>query len=92
MRQNTAVRLAYAEGRRDRAALGGMGGPTDPVSLNDGRYLRVSVVWPLSDTEEGADCKPLKAGYRYQSDREGQAWICRYDYLRGPGPDRHLAG
>lgn len=89
MRESTAMRLSYVNGRRDRGVLGGMGGPTDPVPLNDGRYLRVSASMALIDTDEGVRLKMLTAGYQYQADPEGKAWIFRYDYLREPGPDRH---
>jgi hypothetical protein len=87
--RNTGLRLAYADGRRDRGVLGGMGGPTDPVPLNDGRYLRVSVSLALVETDDGTRLKTLKGGYQYQADRDGKAWIFRYDYLREPGEDRH---
>lgn len=89
MRPNASLRMSYAEGRRDRAALGGMSGPTDPVPLNDGRYLRLSVSVALEETPDGPRLKTLKAGYQYQADQQGKKWICRYDYLREPGPDRH---
>jgi hypothetical protein len=89
MRHNTAMRIIYAGERRDRGTLGGMRGPTDRVPLNDGRYLRVSVSMELVGTEEGTRLKTLNASYQYRSDRDGKAWICRYDYLREPGTARH---
>jgi hypothetical protein len=66
-----------------------MGGPTDPVPLTDGRYLRVSVSMGLVDTPDGPRLKVFKSGYQYQVDQTGEEWICRYDYLREPGDNPH---
>jgi hypothetical protein len=79
------VRLTYATSR-DRAALGGSGGPTDPLPLNDGRFLRVSVSLYLTERNRLA---VSTSSYQYQVDRDGDRWIFRYDYLREPGPQPH---
>jgi hypothetical protein len=82
------VRLAYLERQRSRAAIGGLGGPTDPLPLNDGRYLRTSVSLYLDDDDErGPLLKVAKSSYQYQADHGGKHWVFRYDYLREPGPD-----
>jgi hypothetical protein len=79
------VRLTYGTSR-DRAALGGSGGPTDPLPLNDGRFLRVSVSLYLTERNRLA---VSTSSYQYQVDRDGDRWIFRYDYLREPGPQPH---
>ena len=74
-------------------ALGGWDGPQDPLPLNDGRDLRLSVALYLADTPHGPRLKVKDAGYQYQSDRDGERWIFRYDYLRhppAPHPAAHL--
>jgi hypothetical protein len=84
------VRLSYLEGRHDRAVLGGPQGPTDPLLLTDGRYLRVSIsVFIDHDDERGPFLKVRESSLQYQADREGRDWVFRYDYLREPGPDPH---
>jgi hypothetical protein len=81
------VRLARGEDP-DRAALGGYGGPTDPLPLNDGRFLRTSVGLYVAGLDEGNRLKVSTSSYQYQLDREGERWIFRYDYLREP-PEPH---
>ncbi len=81
------VRLASGP-RLGTRVLGGLGGPDDPVPLNDGRYLRISVTLFLASTPAGHRLKVEKAVYQYQMDQEGEQWIFRYDYLRRP-PEPH---
>lgn len=84
------ARLSYLEGQHDQAVLGGPEGPTDPLLLTDGRYLRVSVaVFIDHDDERGAFLKVRESSLQYQADRDGRDWLFRYDYLREPGPDPH---
>jgi hypothetical protein len=84
------VRLSYGPTGRDRAVLGGAAGPTDPLPLNDGRFLRLSVSLYLDpDDERGRLLKVSTSSYQYQADEAGKGWIVRYDYLREPGPDPH---
>ena len=71
-------------------ALGGWNGPDDPLPLNDDRYLRLSIALYLEDTPHGSRLKVSEAGYQYQTDRDGDEWIFRYDYVRHP-PDPHPA-
>lgn len=90
--QRGVVRLTRLPGMGDRAALGGWDGPQDPVPLNDGRWLRVSVGLYLEPTPGGTRLKVSDASYQYQMDREPEPdrWIFRYDYLRTP-PSPHPA-
>ena len=85
--QSSTVRAAFAlryGPRKDASVLTGLGGP---LLLNDGRFLRFDVSVYL-DPHAGS-LKTSKASYQYQLDRDGHQWICRYDYLREPGPDPH---
>ena len=77
------LRLASRPPGEARFVLGGMGGPRDPLRLNDGHYLRLSLTLYL-DPEDRHFLKVERAGYQYQMDRAGDRWIFRYDYLRDP--------
>lgn len=85
------VRLAYREGESDRAVLGGATGPTDPLRLTDGSFLRVSIaVFVDRDDDRGSSfMKVRESSFQHQLDEEGHEWTFRYDYLREPGPDPH---
>jgi hypothetical protein len=79
--------------RTDVRVLGGWGGPEDPLPLNDGRFLRVSVTLLLAPTKDVLRLKVEESSYQYQMDTEGERWIFRYDYLRHPRhpyPASHL--
>jgi hypothetical protein len=90
LRHDGIIRLSYGPTGRDRAVLGGATGPTDPLPLNDGRFLRLSVSLYLDlDDERGRLLKVSTSSYQYQADQAGKRWIARYDYLREPGPDPH---
>lgn len=90
LRPGGMVRLTYGPSGRDRAALGGAAGPTDPLLLNDGRLLRLSMSLYLdTEDERGPLLKVSKSSCQYQADLKGERWIVRYDYLREPGPDPH---
>jgi len=91
--QNGTVTLSYPFGERDRAVLGGWGGPLDPLPLNDGRFLRLAITAYLEDTPHGPRLKVENAGYQYQADRDGENWIFRYDFSRNPAnpyPEAHV--
>lgn len=60
------------------------------VQLNDGRYLRVSIILYLEPHETGHRLKVEQASYQYQSDEAGDRWVFRYDYRREP-TDLHPA-
>jgi hypothetical protein len=86
-----AVRLSYED--LDRPALGGWNGPTDPLPLNDGHFLRLSASLYLAQTDAGIRMKVKNSAYQYQTDKEGNEWVFRYDYLRLPPglePGAHL--
>lgn len=77
----------------DTLALGGWRGPDDPLPLNDGRYLRLSIALYLDTTPRDRRLKVKHSSYQYQSDADGEQWIFRYDYLRtaeDPHPGAHL--
>ena len=81
--RSSSIALRYGP-RKDAAVLTGLGGP---LLLNDERFLRFDLSVYL-DPHAGW-LKTSKASYQYQLDRDGHQWICRYDYLREPGPDPH---
>jgi hypothetical protein len=82
------VRLIRERGAADRGVLGGPNGPTDPLELRDGRFLRLAVSLYIEPTDQGPRLKVLQTSYQYQADRDGTDWIFRYEYLRH-GSDRH---
>jgi len=65
-----------------------LGHPGCPLTLNDGRFLRLYSVMALEPTEHGTRLKVRSNGYQYQTDADGDNWIFRYDYQREP-PDLH---
>ena len=76
--------------RPDTRVVGGWGGPTDPLPLTNGRYLRLSLTLFREETQHGYLIKVADSAYQYQADREGSDWIFRYDFLRNP-PAPHPA-
>ena len=60
------VRLIRIPGRPEREALGGWSGPDDPLPLNDGHFLRLSVALYLEHTTAGARLKVAECSYQYQ--------------------------
>jgi hypothetical protein len=74
--------------RRDAYALGGWGGPDDPLPLRNGTFLRLAMNLYLENTPDGPRVKVSQSSLQYQVDRGGGQWIFRYDYLRQP-PDPH---
>jgi hypothetical protein len=89
-----AVRLSGRGGRRgdDVRVLAGMAGPTDPLRLRDGRWLRLAITLYL-DRDANDWLKVRKSSFQYQADRDGDRPIFRYDYLRIPNsaePPAHL--
>ena len=85
---HSAVRLIYGPG--SDVVLGGRGGPTDPLPLTNGRYLRLSIALYRETTSEGPRVKVRSSSIQYQHDPAGDRWIFRYDYLRNP-PDPYPA-
>lgn len=70
-----------------RQVLGGRQGPTSPVQLLDGRWLRIAISLRLEPHEDGSfRLKVEKTSLQYQcnesDDEGGQREIFRYDYLR----------
>jgi hypothetical protein len=84
-----ATRLTTGQ-RANTAVLGGWSGPTDPLPLTNGHFLRLSMVLYLENTSAGSRLKVEEASYQYQLDQQGDRWVFRYDYLRFP-PAPHPA-
>ncbi len=82
------VRLIRERGAHGRGVLGGPTGPTDPLMLLDGRFLRLAVSMNIETTDQGRRLKVLQSSYQYQADGDGTDWIFRYEYLRH-GSNRH---
>jgi len=88
LHSNSAARLSYGEG--SDLVLGGWNGPTDPLGLTDGNFLRLSIALYREDTPQGPRVKVRASSFQYQRDPDGERWIFRYDYLRNP-PERYPA-
>lgn len=86
MDPSSHVTATFGPRGRDAAALGGPAGTSDPILLNDGRYLRIAVSLIVDRSDVRGYMRVRKASYQYQ-DRAGSDWIFRYDYLRQPGPN-----
>jgi hypothetical protein len=84
MKSGGMVGLILLENQEKRGVIGGRSGPTDPLPLNDGRFLRLSITLERLDVPEGPRRISFDSSYQYQLDREGKRWIFRYDYLRDP--------
>jgi len=74
--------------RKDAYVVGGNAGPTDPLPLTDGRFLRLTMRLFLTTTTDGPRVKVESSSFQYQMDKEGDRWIFRYDYVRS-APDQH---
>jgi hypothetical protein len=84
---HAAVRLIKGP-RPNVYVLGGYQGTTDPVELNGGRFLRVTMTLFWVSTRDGDRVKVETSNFQYQMDKLGDRWICRYDYIR-EAPDQH---
>jgi hypothetical protein len=85
-----AVRLARSREAPNVTVVGGWRGPTDPVQLTNGRYLRVAVTLFLEPSQRNR-LKVDEASFQYQIDRDASEWLFRYDYRRHPA-DAYAAG
>ena len=74
--------------RKDAYVVGGNGGPTDSLPLMDGRFLRLTMRLFLTATNDGQRVKVESSSFQYQTDKTGDRWIFRYDYVRS-APDQH---
>lgn len=83
MKDSGCVLLHAIGEERLTRGLGGRAGVRDPVPLNDGRFLRVSVSAYI-DTDHEDYLKVRNSAYQYQHDVAGEEWVFRYDYLRHP--------
>lgn len=87
MADNEFVNLASLGGDPTRRALGGNGGPTFPVRLRDGRWLRIAYSLHLAPhLGKEMRLKVEQSSVQYQAnqfdDDGGLREIFRYDYLR----------
>lgn len=77
--------------RGDRRIVEGAAVADQSVArLNDGLYLRLSIVLYREPHEGGYRLKVEQASYQYQLDETGDRWVFRYDYRREPA-DQHPA-
>ena len=77
------------EHKREARLLAGRG--LEPLCLRDGRFLRLTVVLRLDQSDDGRRLKVLESSFQYQNswDEHEPQEIFRYDYLRQPGNDPH---
>ena len=62
---------------RERALLAPLSGPTRPLRLRDGRFLKITVNLALVDTDDGVRMKSPDCSFRYQDDERGKDWVFR---------------
>jgi len=82
MPESSGLRLLFGPRGHDRGVVEGRRDAL--VSLNDNRYLRLSVALFLEPYQGRTRLKVEKSVYQYQLDEPGDRWIVRYDYLRTP--------
>jgi len=89
LKPGTFIRQLASSARPGEMLLGGVPGPTDPLPLTDGRFLRLTISMFRERVEEGGfRLKVRNSAFQYQEYRDDKAsWIFRYDYLRQP-PER----
>lgn len=91
-KQTSGVRLFQGTEQHLRV-LGGLKNPKDPIALNNGHFLRLTIS-PYIDHAHHNALKIRQASYQYQLDRNNDdRWAFRYDYLRYPDnnyPASHL--
>jgi len=73
---NGSVRLSFGPGRD--LVLGGWRGPTDPLPLTNGTFLRVSMMPYREETEHGPRVKVRSSSYQYQLDADGEQPVFRF--------------
>jgi hypothetical protein len=86
LEQGQAVRLFKGQHEASRV-LGGWQ-PLEPLRLNNGRYLSLSMTLFREETDKGPRIKVASSRYQYQLDKDGDAWVFRYDYAR-ESPNQH---
>jgi hypothetical protein len=79
------------DGVRDRALISGREGD-GVIPLRNSGFLKV-VIQLYLDAAADPHLKVETSLLQYQADRDGDRWICRYEYLRSPAnphPGMHL--
>jgi len=86
LEEGQALRLIKGQHEASRV-LGGWT-PLEPLRLNNGLYLSLSMTLFREETEKGPRIKVASSRYQYQLDTLGEAWVFRYDYAR-ESPNQH---
>ena len=89
MARSSYVRLVAGEGTK--LVLSGPNGPGDPLLLNDGRFLRLTITLFFEKSKGERHLKVFESSFQYQTNTGAE--IFRYDYLRNPQthyPASHL--
>jgi hypothetical protein len=94
LKGSLGVRLNAGPRPKDRMMLvGAVADENHLVPLNDGNFLRLSIILFREQAKEGYRMKVEQARYQYQCDDIGRRWVFRYDYAREPQnqhPATHL--
>ncbi len=84
------VRL-FEGSAKNTFVLAGPKGPLDPLNLNDGRCLRLTITLFFEEHKSERRLRVFESSFQYQTDAGNE--IFRYDYLRNPRthhPASHL--
>jgi hypothetical protein len=87
LEQGQGLRLIKGTQRSDSRVLSGWR-PLEPLRLNNGRYLFLSMTLFREETDKGTRIKVAGSKFQYQLDKDGDAWVFRYDYAR-ESPNQH---
>ena len=82
--QSAALRLYRGPRGQDTAMLGSFAGPTEPLPLTDGRFLRLRIALSLVQENNKRRTRTETSSLQYQLDPAGTRWVFRYDYSRFP--------
>jgi hypothetical protein len=81
--QRHSVRYSSLAGQKPNTKT--LGVRSQPLLLNDGRYLRLMLNLSLDEIKDApAKLRVYSASYQYQMDEQADRWIFRYDYVRVP--------
>jgi hypothetical protein len=85
------LQVNTGRGQQGRGVITPLGGPSSPLPLTGGGFLRISISLFLGETEKasGMVLKVAKENFQYQLDEEGDRWVFRYEYERDPREDPH---
>jgi hypothetical protein len=80
--------LCLFKGQHEASRVLGGWAPLKPLLLNNNRYLSLSMTLFREETDKGPRIKVASSRYQYQLDKDGDAWVFRYDYAR-ESPNQH---